>query len=38
MNTPQSYCVEHAKPMLDAAWKKLLDVYAFLKLAPPKMG
>jgi len=38
MNSPQSYCVEHAKPMLDAAWKKLLAVYAFLNLAPPKMS
>lgn len=35
MNSPQSYCVEHAKPMLDSAWKKLSDLYAFLKLQPP---
>jgi hypothetical protein len=35
MNSPQSYCVEHAQPMLDGAWKKLRGIYAFLKLKPP---
>lgn len=27
MNSPQSYCVENAKPMLDKAWSKLYDLY-----------
>jgi len=35
MNSPKSYCVQHAKPMLDGAWKKLGEIYAFLKLTPP---
>ena len=35
MNSPQSYCVAHAKPMLDQASKKLRDIYAFLNLVPP---
>lgn len=34
-NSPQSYCVEHAKLMLDAAWQKLHGIYEFLKLTPP---
>lgn len=36
MNKPYAYCAEHAKPMLDSAWHKLRDMYAFLNLTPPK--
>lgn len=35
MGSPQSYCRENAKPMLDSAWKKLYKLYEFLDLSPP---
>ena len=34
-NDDYSYSVEHAKPMLDLAWKKLQTIYAELGLSPP---
>jgi hypothetical protein len=34
-NDDYSYSVEHAKPMLDFAWKKLQIIYAELGLSPP---
>lgn len=34
-NDDYSYSVEHAKPMLDLAWKKLHAIYASLGLSPP---
>ena len=30
-----SYCLEAAKPMLDAAWAKLQSLYVSLGLSPP---
>lgn len=35
MGSPQSYCRENAKPMLDKAWNKLQEIYDFLDLSPP---
>lgn len=35
MGSPQSYCRENAKPMLDNAWYKLQKIYDFLDLQPP---
>lgn len=35
MGSPQSYCRENAKPMLDKAWNKLQEIYDFLDLLPP---
>lgn len=35
MNAQYAYCTQHSKPMLDKAWKKLHDLYAFLDLTPP---
>lgn len=34
-NDPYSYCLEAAKPMLDAAWVKLKAYYAELGISPP---
>jgi hypothetical protein len=34
-NDPYSYCVDAAKPILDAAWAKLLSLYVNLGLSPP---
>ena len=34
-NDDYSYSCEAAKPMLDAAWSKLKDIYAKLGLTPP---
>ncbi len=35
MGSPQSYCRENAKPMLDKAWNRLQEIYDFLDLSPP---
>jgi hypothetical protein len=32
---PYSYCLEAAKPILDAAWVKLQSLYVSLGLPPP---
>ena len=34
-NDDYSYCVEAAKPILDAAWIRLRSLYAGLGLPPP---
>lgn len=34
-NDPYSYSIEHARPMLDLAWRKLRRIYADLGLLPP---
>jgi hypothetical protein len=32
---PYSYCLDAARPILDAAWAKLLSLYVELGVAPP---
>lgn len=34
-NDDYSYCLEAAKPILDAAWARLLSLYAELGFTPP---
>lgn len=36
-NSPFSYSVEHAKPILDSAMKRLAALYSELDLVPPKI-
>jgi len=36
-NDDYSYSVEHAKPMLDLAWRKLQKIYADMGLPPPTL-